>query len=519
MEQGSLLPAALEYMQKIRDHEHDFDLPFQEFASNEDDDEIETALELQSALVISLYSIDSTDDTFCEDISCRKKLIMKLASIQNIIHGKLLPKYNKRFQHKWFVGGEGISFGLHCEEEDVGCLSIPHLRAVVRYGPHALDEFFSIALMKCISLDLAKIYGQRVAIECFDIDDGQILLIEGADFLPSWVDDEIGVEAMRKRVYYVNGEVLVLPPSITAQEVSINSSKRFLLTRKDALDAITSLDRGKDLKNTELQGLNKAIDQRIHPFLQVLTQNKLDIRQQRKILTEYYHTSSIVLPLELALLIEHRPDLVPIAIASFCKKSIKDDSSVKIGKQMQSQPNGRHIEIPFENLVFTRIMLPKTLYAMLLTAAGQLLPPIKIPKHYKSMEVNRIKRQCKSGGDGHSHFRHALECGIRLSLGFEWLTSNSTGGDDNKSFRELFVPSTEQRIAHYIEKVDKAAGGDGQWIQSAWEKGPNKSADDISTILKCPVWNPEITVSGICPIANPGKVPDAITAVISRCLF
>ena len=116
MEQGSLLPAALAYMQKIRDHEHDFDLPFQEFASNDDNDEIETAMELKNTLVISIYSIDSTEDTSCRDTSCRKELIMKLASIQNIIHGKLLPKYNKRFQHKWFVGGEGISFGLHCEE-------------------------------------------------------------------------------------------------------------------------------------------------------------------------------------------------------------------------------------------------------------------------------------------------------------------------------------------------------------------------------------------------------------------
>ena len=152
---------------------------------------------------------------------------------------KIIPVYNKRYKHNWFTGGEGICFGLHCQDvhstddHDQSRTSkkpvwIPHLRSVVSYGPHPLDEFFAIAMMKCITVDLRKHYNFNVAVECWDVDDGQILLIEGANTLPSWVDD-VGVEGMAKRVYFVDGNVCLLPPSVSVQSKSDDGTSVSLL--------------------------------------------------------------------------------------------------------------------------------------------------------------------------------------------------------------------------------------------------------------------------------------------------
>jgi len=152
------------------------------------------------------------------------------------------------------------------------------------------------------------------------------------------------------------------------------------------------------------------------------------------------------------------------------------------------------------------------LYAMLLTAAGQILPPLKVPKSYRSVEVNRIKRQIR-GADEHARFRHAVEAGVRLSLGFEWLlrndathtsTSMRTKTADHKCFH---VGSVERRITQNHVTLDIASGGDGGWIERAWNVGPNSISkdDDISSLIKCPVWNPEVKRGGICPLSHPSE--------------
>lgn len=152
---------------------------------------------------------------------------------------------------------------------------------------------------------------------------------------------------------------------------------------------------------------------------------------------------------------------------------------------------------------------------MLLTAAGKMPPPIKIPKRYKSIEFNRMKRQVASGDFSH-HYRHAIEIGVRLAMGFEWLSQgliphndSSTTDSNVKSLQELgeMTFSTEKRILEYHTRVDLEAGGNGEWIRKAWAVGPNltRPEDNISSLVKCPVWYPEITKGGIAPIRYPGK--------------
>ncbi len=62
-----------------------------------------------------------------------------------------------------------------------------------------------------------------------------------------------------------------------------------------------------------------------------------------------------------------------------------------------------------------------------------------------------------------------------------------------------------------MARMDINAGGYGVWLREAWQKGPNAvdssvtSENDISELIKCPVWDPEIVRGGICPIGHPGE--------------
>jgi SGT1 protein. len=514
MEDGSLLPFALQYMKQLREKEHNFNFPhdhhFQSQIDTFPNDSL-SRLGEGNALIISLFCIDMPADVEVRDESNRKSLLFKLASVHSVIHSSIIPTYNKNYRHSWFVGGSGISFGLHCGDGDSGEREIPHLRAVVHYGPHPLDELFAIAMMMRISSDLLCYYNYNVAIECWDIDDGQIMLIEGANDLPFWVDDEIGVEAMAKRVYIVNGQIQLLPPCYIGNSYgSQESSGKYILTRKESLDALMDLMsiKSSQERDSKVLALNRAIQKRLDPFCKAIS-HAMDSTTQtiRQLLVEYLHTAAIVVPMQLALVLQQRPDLIPVAILTFCRRV--SENGIAAAHNSACGKTASHDVIPFENLVFTKIMVPKILYVMLLTAAGQLPPPMKTPRHYKSVELNRIKRQCENGGMAYAHFRHAIEAGMRLSLGFEWIIfddQTKVKGSISAS-RPLLCCSTEERLTKHTSRIDIEAGGDGKWIQSSWEVGPNDSTeeDNIAPLVKCPVWCPEILQGGICPISNPGK--------------
>ncbi len=545
MESGSLVSEALQYTQQLREEEYQLHAGRMGVNHHGHGN--------TNVLVLSIYCIDfdlvlnpaaARDDCRREWSIDHKKLMRKLSTIHGVIHSKLLPVYEKRYKHNWFKGGEGLCFGMHCHNEVKhhvnttedgmdeshvdehtnlsGGLaskdSVPHLRAIIHYGPHPLDEYYAIAIMSCISRDLLRHHNIRVGIECWDVDDGQILLIEGANNLPPWVDDQIGVQGMANRVYLVDGKVVILPPSIKGHQ-------GYHLTRREALHALLQMEdkriRGEGVDKTleessadaELHQLNKVIEKRLKPFCTVMNQI-LDTSTKRTILGEYVHTAAIVLPLRLALIVRHRPDLIPIAIATFCQHATETFLSKKGMKgTLQStryDDGGMNDNIPFENLVFTSITISKTLYAMLLTAAGQLPPPLKLPKHYKSIELKRMKRQCINGGVGYAHLRHSIEAGVRLSLGFEWINSQSELSDitdpGHSPLSNTTSYSTEERLTQFMTRIDTEAGGDGRWLEQAWSMGPNATSceNDISSLLLCPVWNPEIAQGGICPINNAG---------------
>ena len=497
MEDGSLLPSALRHMKQLRENEERFEG------------------DAGNALLISIFSLNSIYDAKYDETMNRKKLLQSLALLHSIIHSKLIPSYNKRYPHRWFSGGEGLSFGLHCKDDPTSSVnSIPHLRARVSYGPHPLDEIYAIAMMKCISNDLLQ-YNMDVAIECWDVDDGQILLIEGSEYLPAWVDDEIGVEAMAHRVYIVHGKVHIIPPSIISNDLPGGDYNKYVLSRREALDALIQCETNHTYtldKDWSLIDFNAAIKKRIAPFCKAIS-CAMDESTRRSILKESLHTAAIVLPLHLAIMIRYRPDLVATAIASFCQHTSEENNTMPgIASDCEEET------VSFENLVHVKIIMPKTLYAMLLSGAGHLPPPIRIPKHYKSMELNRIKRQCKNGGKAYAHFRHALEAGVRLALGFEWLIKSDRGKSAKTNTKSIPIMScsSEERIMQHIARIDVEAGGDAEWIKSSWMAGPNATdaENDIGALVNCPVFYPEIVQGGMCPISDGGELHKHLISMV-----
>jgi hypothetical protein len=481
-----------------------------------------------NCLCISIYLIDDhTGDIRQDHLKHIKVLLQKLSSLHSIIHNKIIPLYKKRYQHCWFTGGEGISFGMHCRDiHDHSNVnetknSIPHLRAMVRYGSNIMDEYYALAMMYSLSRDLHQHYGIKIAIECWDMDDGHILLIEGANALPSWVDDEVGVQGMNRRVYVVNGRLVLIPPCSTVREHSLPIHTTYEMSRQESLQFVAveyssaHNDNKKDYIYTDAR-LDGVIQSRLGPFRQILD-NITNVVDQRKVLKEHVHRASIVLPLRLALMIQDSPGLLlPTAIATFCRYCRDCDT-----KRPLSSPSAEHAKILFENLVVTTISIPKTLYAMLLTGAGQYPPPFKIPLHYKSIEMKRMKRKFSNGGEGFSHFRHALEAGIRLSLGCEWTMLDSCAvAQSMSSSIQIKSHSIEERIENFYPNLVQEAGASSEWIYSAWKQGPNNttSEDNIEDILKCPVWDPEIRNGGLYPLSNPGKsLRQIISDVFNRC--
>lgn len=523
MESGSLLMDALKHMKQLHEMQdlYSLEAPFSEGINPDNGMN-------HNSLCISIYLIDHhTDDVRQNHHTTIKQLLQKLSSLHSIIHEKIMPLYKKRYQHCWFTGGEGISFGMHCRDvhdpSDVHDTNncIPHLRAMVRYGSNIMDEYHALAMMYSLSRDLYQHYGMKVAIECWDMDDGHVLLIEGANSLPTWVDDEVGVQGMNRRVYVVNGQLVLIPPSWREPKHSSPINTSYALSRQESLQFLVTECSSVYSDSSDCMYTNARLDGVIHsklgPFRQVLDKitNMVD---QRKILKEYVHRASIVLPLRLALMIQDSPGLIlPTAIASFCRYCRVSDS-----KRTSSTTKSEHAKISFENLVTTTISIPKTLYAMLLTGAGQYPPPFKLPLHYKSIEMKRMKRKFSNGGEGFSHFRHALEAGIRLSLGYEWtMVDPSAEAQPIPSSIHIESHSIEDRIGNFYPRLVHEAGGSPDWISSAWKQGPNNTSneDNIEDLVKCPVWDPEVMSGGLYPLSNPGKsLQQLISDVFNRCV-
>jgi hypothetical protein len=391
MEEGSLLQEALAYMENVRNGQIDGGA--------------------QDLLQIDVHDSHPLSDR----ISQFQRLSQRAAEFNNDI---------AQCDYQWHVGYPPV-FGIHVTD------GLPHLRATCRYGDNVGDEWMVIRCM----MELSKKF-PTMAIDCWDLDVGPILLIEGSEGLPDWLS-EGNVDDSRFICWIINGNITLIGPTISDPSLH------------EALES---------LRNDE----------------SLSTPPKLQAELEKTIMNDSIrrcHRTALVVPRPVARLLQQSPELANAAAVAYAKSP-----SLAVMQQ-------------HEDWVFTTCSLARTNYAMLRT-----VPPQDTPK--LTPELKRIQRTCSNEATPHLHF--ALDIGMHLTAGFDRLLKQKSETVDEG----VGISRMERRILQYWTGIDVACGGDGSWLQQAWEMGPTKSPYDITYIMKCPVFQHESMFP--FPVSQPG---------------
>ena len=205
----------------------------------------------------------------------------------------------------------------------------PHLRAIFRYGNDINDMWRCISFILQISTDLANA-NLSCAVECWDVNDGHILLIEAAEHLPSWVDDDVlqggvgGPEGTHNRCWIVDGQVHLIPPLRHKRPTSSSMNRKVdLLSRRDALiELVNSFNKDPDGSSTlASDSVHYAIQHRINRTDYSSRKNSDFESRVRTSTISHWHVAAAALPAPVAYFIQKHPSLVPLIIDSFCKNA------------------------------------------------------------------------------------------------------------------------------------------------------------------------------------------------------
>ncbi len=526
-EAGSLLPEALRHMELQRQLE---DQDYFCGGGISGSAGAGAASLVQNAVIISVYPLDAVDDDAASAAASNgttaKEAMRRVAALGHIINDIVLPNLRtETFSYPWHMGGDGLAFGAECRSHDSSDGTVvPHLRAVLRYGHSIADEWCAVAVMYHLMHVLKTQHNTRVAVEIFDADDGQFLLIEAADALPDWVD-ELGVDGMLHRAWLLDGSMRLLPPS----EKGKNDGG---MSQVAALHSLQSSPCSATVAPSAVQDMIMA---KIQPFLDALQPGNSRAVAVPSAISDHMHRAAMVLPLNVAVLIRNQPHIIPAAVHAFCRNEGQKKSGPETRSQARRDANESENnisgatngpDVAFERLVTTVVTLSRTTYAVLLTGEGLIPPPFPVPKEYRSVELNRMRRRLKNDALT-DRFRHALEGGVRLTRGLEHLLVGQSSPvsragatrDGSNTHQELTIGDKEQRVCLHWSRLGNELGLGGEWIREAWLEGPNGTSDGksyIDVFLKCPTYRPEMTRGGLWPLSHPGKTAQEVARELFR---
>jgi hypothetical protein len=541
-------------------------------------------LSTDNTLILSLYLIGH--DLSLKTDTGRAEFYTKLCLACRLI--------NEQLQNKglWSCGGDGVVFGVHCadsldansepDESDAWhdhlhdiieginphrdeCL--PHLRGICRYGNDVNDAWRAISYMLEIS-SLLSSRGIHCAIECMD-QDGQLLLIEAAEVLPSWVDEDISMGGVggpcgcANRCWVVDGRVRLIPPLLEASNRKPNDVQ---LGRGEALELLRCctgteeyvLDEVQQSIETRIARIDYSIPKREKPnYSGEANHDKKQEKCSEFIRSSHFHITAAAVPASVAYFLQNHPESVPFLVDSFCnvaqkymdeRFSEKKMSNPKKGsgeshdkipideatslvdectpiqtKIPNPNPLGKHIT--FERIVLIPITMTRTNYAELITGRGT-NPAFPIPKEYRSVELNRFQRQLHQRNEERNVWRHAVDVGVRLCAGLEWIMNGDTDCAKNEGKDASLLSSmsdVERRVRLYWCRIDAEARSTvssevtfirdtTSWIEKTWRAGPNDKSERIHTdalqqMSKCRVFDPELSKpphEEPCPLSRSG---------------
>lgn len=414
--------------------------------------------DLSNVLQIDAFlvpSFDITEDSSSPSSSAASSLL--LANICLHLNQRL-----NDIKYPWWKG-EPPQFGLHTSTSD----EILHLRLQCCYGVSVHDEWFLIHwLLKGATKDLSTLRKQHrsLAFQVWDLDDDDnILLVEGADALPSWVTAADGIDERtlcRNRCW-------ILTATVSEQDNKIvwitpSNGETNGLTTAQALQHLSVAD------SSTIQ----PVSSRFHEIIcrKVAQYNCF----HDSLSPSFVHRTALLLPRSVAFLAQRYPNILAQATVAFyeTRSSSKQQSS-------SSPPDW------INDWVWTTAALGRTHYAVLRNLRSSIWPEaMTIP--YRSIQLNRLKRQVSDlGTPRHLNGPIALSMGTRLTAGVEQLLEQQKQ-QMSKGVGSLY----ERRVYEYWQQHMHSETAN--WLVEAWRAGPNESPANISDILKCPVFAAEL---------------------------
>lgn len=545
LENGSLLWEALDFMKSQRE---------KKFLQRDEDGDYG-----EDVLVLSIHLLDQ------EDVEA-KQFLFKLGKLCHKANMFLKDMQQSHLPFLWHRGGEGLCFAVHCDSSS----NVPHLRAKLEYGPSIHDEWYAISLAYFLSSHVLK--DEKLAIEAWDNRDGQILLIESAFFLPPWVD-QVGPECMQNRVWIIDGKLHLIPPSEINSLSAVDTKKnkrskkkvrdRNKISVRIALKYLASMCK-EDSKMTDIRAseeIQNAVYARIGEFLELIKDtfeqavqkatttsdhaaekdnnkpfsstpknspsNIHRIIQLSKLrpFSEMIHKAACVLPLNLAILLKQRPELIACVSSSFCQwyPVYQKDRSVQSSKGKESMITtlitssfSDSPSFPYRNLVVVVLPFTRLHYSILASSAN-----FEHPKELNSIETTRMRRKCRlEGGTASRHLRNALEVGMKITCGVEWFLRLHQ--DDLKREKQEQqkqkgqfpgMSTLEKRVRLYWKQLynsylshSSKHDDTDNWIDEAWKEGPSSTntskanREMIHVFSKCPVFVPEMVQYSIASL-------------------
>jgi hypothetical protein len=121
-----------------------------------------------------------------------------------------------------------------------------------------------------------------------------------------------------------------------------------------------------------------------------------------------------------------------------------------------------------------------------------------------NLQVKQLRRQCAV--ESTPHLRHGLALGVRLAAGLDaclrHLPAQSLNGTVHSTHAERRVLQYWTNVRNNCSIQSPSDGQDPDWIGQAWRAGPNHAHVSLTSILQCPVYDPEIAVS-LTPLSHP----------------
>eukprot|EP00977_Amphora_coffeiformis_P026634 scaffold28547_cov176-Amphora_coffeaeformis.AAC.1 len=422
---------------------------------------------LQNTLLVNVFLLQekNQDATSIEHLLALARLSTRL------------NHYLQKQHYPWIHGGQGPVFGIHVDSHQD---KIPHLRAQCRYSVAVADEW---ALIRCLlQFTRDDDDNEMIVVECWDEDDGQVLLIEAAHVLPSWVD-EIGPSACRHRCWIQKGRIVLLAPkgstAAVGDDMNLTRAQALQLVQKSHQSSISSCCQS-------MASIDNAIQLRIDSvFSNPLT-----------------HRAAVALPVAVAHLLGQHPELLPVAISAWA-----DSIQSSQHNMTPSLPEGELPEALTKGWQWTVQTFGRLSYAQcrsVVAAEGDWNTPEAIPRRYQqSPSIRRLKVQAKNHAT--PHLQHAVALGVRVVAGLELLLEQQPTTSRPSVPSRLFSSESEERILNYWTQIDSVLSHRrGDWLREAWVAGPHQARHSLEHVIKCPVYFPEVH-NQLYPLLYPMK--------------